>query len=195
MFGFLLLVAGVAGAGALVAWLYSTTKGPKQSIRGAIFVTGCDSGMGRVSAERLAERGFDVIFGCFLQDSVDQINSQKLPRRTAIKIDVTSDASVQAAAAAVAADKLRKKKKKKKKKSNFKIIQICQISNYFKFLSSHIPLLHPLDDLQNHWWASLIVRELHSKVRPSIFQWHCFSDNWTSICWAMCARRRPSFRC
>lgn len=102
----LLWFIALGGGGvALLWWLYSEARGPKQIVRGAVFVTGCDSGMGRVSAERLAERGFDVIFGCYLQESVDAINSQKSPNRSAIKIDVTSDDSVAAAAAAVAADK------------------------------------------------------------------------------------------
>lgn len=138
-------VAFAVGAFVLLRWLYSERRGEKQFIRGSIFVTGCDSGMGRVSAERLAERGFDVIFGCYLQESVDQINSQKSPFKSAIKIDVTSDDSVNAAAAAVASDKCEKKKNTKYFLFFFGILSILwSIFRHFFFFdpSIHNPFIN-----------------------------------------------------
>jgi NAD(P)-dependent dehydrogenase (short-subunit alcohol dehydrogenase family) len=76
---------------------------------GAVFVTGCDSGMGFWTAALLAARGYTVFAGCF-----DAANSAGALRAHAagapadrlhcVPLDVTSDASVAAAAAAVRAE-------------------------------------------------------------------------------------------
>ena len=39
------------------------------TVEGAVFVTGCDSGMGFWSAALLADLGYTVVAGCFLEDS------------------------------------------------------------------------------------------------------------------------------
>ena len=39
------------------------------TVEGAVFVTGCDSGMGFWTAGLLADLGYIVVAGCFLEDS------------------------------------------------------------------------------------------------------------------------------
>ena len=107
---------------------FMAPSGPKQPVKGCVFVTGCDSGMGKVSAERLAKIGYHVFMGCFLPASIKEIADSKdvyekvvsafgsvfflLPgvlkcgrdaqsNKTAVQIDVTSDESVKNAVAQV----------------------------------------------------------------------------------------------
>jgi NAD(P)-dependent dehydrogenase (short-subunit alcohol dehydrogenase family) len=94
---------GVAVLVLAIRWLYSTPTGPAQATRGSIFVTGCDSGMGLVSAERLAAKGFRVFFGCYLRESVARVDALRDSRCVGVQIDVTNDASVAAAVAHVEA--------------------------------------------------------------------------------------------
>ncbi len=50
-----------------VRWLRST--GADQPVRGCVFVTGCDSGMGETTAFHLANKtGFHVFAACFTKD-------------------------------------------------------------------------------------------------------------------------------
>jgi hypothetical protein len=192
-------VAFAVGAFVLLRWLYSERRGEKQFIRGSIFVTGCDSGMGRVSAERLAERGFDVIFGCYLQESVDQINSQKSPFKSAIKIDVTSDDSVNAAAAAVASDKCEKKKKYEIFSLFFwNFVHFVVHFQTFFFFLTHPYTTHSLTfDCSGGTLILLLALSTApvspSKVPPSTFQWLSFNVSSTSISSATFVPRRPSF--
>jgi len=82
---------------AFIVWFWRAPAGPKQPVEGAIFVTGCDSGMGKVSAERLAKLGYHVFMGCYLPTSVIEINATKDSNKTAVLIDVTNDESVKTA--------------------------------------------------------------------------------------------------
>ena len=79
----------------------------KQPVKGAVFVTGCDSGMGYHTACELAAAGFDVFAGLFTFEKSKsaleaQVKSsggaQALGRLTCVPLDVTSDDSVAAAA-------------------------------------------------------------------------------------------------
>eukprot|EP00035_Acanthoeca_spectabilis_P023141 m.447932 g.447932 ORF g.447932 m.447932 type:complete len:386 (+) comp19581_c0_seq1:59-1216(+) len=75
----------------------------RENVEGAIFITGCDSGMGLVTALHLAKLGFHVYAGCFLPDSDKMIKerakeldiSQNLEM---VSLDVTKTESIQAAA-------------------------------------------------------------------------------------------------
>jgi NAD(P)-dependent dehydrogenase (short-subunit alcohol dehydrogenase family) len=81
----------------------------RQPIRGAVFVTGADSGMGEWTAAKLAVAGFTVFAGCYQKDSGAKLRQRVREesgkaagnRVIAIDLDVTSDASVAAAAAEV----------------------------------------------------------------------------------------------
>ena len=76
-------------------------------IAGTVFVTGCDSGMGFWTAALLADLGYTVFAGCFLDDSEAKLKAHcseekgGASRLTCLKLDVTSDKSVADAAAAV----------------------------------------------------------------------------------------------
>lgn len=96
------LLGGVVAFVLFVRWLYSTPSGPDEPVRGVVFVSGCDSGMGLVSAERLAARGFTVVFGCLLEANAARVNALGDARRVGVQLDVTSDASVAACVERVA---------------------------------------------------------------------------------------------
>ncbi|TFG19873.1 MAG: SDR family NAD(P)-dependent oxidoreductase [Promethearchaeota archaeon] len=57
-----------------------------------ILVTGASSGIGRKSAELLAQNGFNVYAGARKQSDLDEL--EKIPNITAVKLDVTSDEDV-----------------------------------------------------------------------------------------------------
>lgn len=57
-----------------------------------ILVTGASSGIGRKSAELLAQNGFNVYAGARKQKDLDELD--KIPNITAVKLDVTSDEDV-----------------------------------------------------------------------------------------------------
>jgi short-subunit dehydrogenase len=57
-----------------------------------ILVTGASSGIGRKSAELLAQNGFNVYAGARKQSDLDEL--EKIPNVTAVKLDVTSDEDV-----------------------------------------------------------------------------------------------------
>lgn len=57
-----------------------------------ILVTGASSGIGRKSAELLAQNGFNVYAGARKQEDIDELN--KIPHVTAVKLEVTSDEDI-----------------------------------------------------------------------------------------------------
>jgi NAD(P)-dependent dehydrogenase (short-subunit alcohol dehydrogenase family) len=68
----------------------------------AVFITGCDSGMGEATAVMLATKGWHVFAGCYLKDSGKKLCSTAGGKNiTPISLDVTSEDSVSAAASAV----------------------------------------------------------------------------------------------
>lgn len=95
-------------------WLNTETRQPK---KGAVFITGADSGMGNVSAVHLAQIGYDVYAGCYaFEASKKQLAEQmktKMPTSgqvdsgtepitaagslTCVALDVTKEASIDAA--------------------------------------------------------------------------------------------------
>jgi len=60
-----------------------------------IIISGCDSGLGELLAERLAGLGFTVFAGCLTEVGV--VRWKGVPRVVAFQLDVCSDASVNAA--------------------------------------------------------------------------------------------------
>jgi NAD(P)-dependent dehydrogenase (short-subunit alcohol dehydrogenase family) len=63
--------------------------------QGPVLITGCSTGIGRATAERLAQRGFTVYATARRPESIED-----LPCKT-LALDVTDEASMQAAVAAV----------------------------------------------------------------------------------------------
>lgn len=78
-------------------WARSTGK--KQPVEGAVFVTGCDSGMGETTAFHLAKTGYHVFAGCYAKESFAKYESEK--NVTCVQIDVSNEDSVKAAAESV----------------------------------------------------------------------------------------------
>jgi NAD(P)-dependent dehydrogenase (short-subunit alcohol dehydrogenase family) len=91
MWGFVVLVVLLV---ALFKWLRRT--GPDQPVRGCVFVTGCDSGMGETTAFHLAKTGFHVFAACFTNEGV--VKYADNPKITAVQLDVSSEEQVNAAA-------------------------------------------------------------------------------------------------
>lgn len=94
----------------VLSWINSVHC--KQPVKGAVFVTGADSGMGYWTASRLAAAGFDVFAGLYNPSASKEALEAKvkaeggaaaLSRLTCVPLDVTRDESVEAAAAAVQA--------------------------------------------------------------------------------------------
>lgn len=97
------LSVGLTAAFAVVARL---TRGRKQPVTGAVFVTGCDSGMGEVTALHLAKLGFHVFAGIYSEASVAKLQEQAkaagCPQNlTPVVCDVTKTDSIVNAAAFV----------------------------------------------------------------------------------------------
>jgi NADP-dependent 3-hydroxy acid dehydrogenase YdfG len=81
----------------LIKWARSTGK--NQPVEGAVFVTGCDSGMGETTAFHLAKTGYHVFAGCFAKESFKKYESLK--NVTCIQLDVSDEESVNASAVVV----------------------------------------------------------------------------------------------
>lgn len=48
----------------------------KEPVQGAVFITGCDSGMGEVTALQLAKKGYTVFAGCYSEKSKASLKTQ-----------------------------------------------------------------------------------------------------------------------
>lgn len=79
-----------------VIWRYCRSTGPDEVVDGAVFVTGCDSGMGHATAVHLASVGYHVFAGCYSKDSFGQYDG--IDNVTCLELNVKDDASVKAAA-------------------------------------------------------------------------------------------------
>jgi hypothetical protein len=79
-----------------VTWRYCRSTGPDEPVDGAVFVTGCDSGMGLNTAQHLAGVGYHVFAGCYSKDSFKQYES--MDNVTPLVINVKDEASVKKAA-------------------------------------------------------------------------------------------------
>jgi NAD(P)-dependent dehydrogenase (short-subunit alcohol dehydrogenase family) len=93
---------------ALAFLVNKLSSGPSQPCEGAVFITGCDSGMGEATALHFASLGFHVYAGCFfpaseakLKANVVRTDAKHAPasadKITYVALDVTKDDSVQAA--------------------------------------------------------------------------------------------------
>ena len=80
-------------------WKFCRRTGKDQPVTGAVFVTGCDSGMGETTAHHLAKVGYHVFAGCYFTESFQQYKGLK--NVTPIQIDVADEASVEKAATQV----------------------------------------------------------------------------------------------
>jgi len=93
----------------VLSWVNSIHR--KQPIKGAVFVTGADSGMGHWTASKLADAGFDVFAGLYMMTSQDTLKQKVVAeggeaagaRLTCVPLDVTKDWSVAHAVATVSA--------------------------------------------------------------------------------------------
>lgn len=63
-----------------------------------IFITGCDSGFGRLLALRLDQRGFRVLAGCLTPSGAENLQQVASSRLHTTLLDVTDPQSVQRAA-------------------------------------------------------------------------------------------------
>ena len=77
-------------------WQWSRRTGKRQPVEGAVFVTGCDSGMGETTAFHLAKVGYHVFAGCYSKESFTKYES--MDNITPIAIDVANEENVQKAA-------------------------------------------------------------------------------------------------
>jgi NAD(P)-dependent dehydrogenase (short-subunit alcohol dehydrogenase family) len=81
---------------AVVAWRYFRVPGKyKVSANEAVFVTGCDSGMGEQSALYLAELGYFVFAGCYMEESFHKY--AQFDNVVCVRVDVSDQKSIDAA--------------------------------------------------------------------------------------------------
>jgi len=79
----------------VLLYLWTTLdSGPAQKVEGCVLVTGADSGMGEVAAVHLADKGFHVFAGIFLETSESLYSGLK--NVTKIRLDVTKTDSIDA---------------------------------------------------------------------------------------------------
>ncbi|KXS14083.1 NAD(P)-binding protein [Gonapodya prolifera JEL478] len=91
----LALAATRTAAGILGDRKIKNTKGLK------VFVTGCDTGFGNITAKQLAEKGYTVYAACLTDSGIESFNKlaasdSRYRTIRAVKLDVTKDADVQA---------------------------------------------------------------------------------------------------
>jgi len=75
-----------------VLWKLFRYTGKPQPVTGAVFVTGCDSGMGETTAFHLSNVGYHVFAGCYFKESFDKYKDQA--NITPVQIDVANEESV-----------------------------------------------------------------------------------------------------
>ncbi len=63
-----------------------------------VYVTGTDSGFGEIVTKMLDKKGFGVFPGCYLEASMERLKKECSERVVPLQLDVTKDASVEAAA-------------------------------------------------------------------------------------------------
>jgi NAD(P)-dependent dehydrogenase (short-subunit alcohol dehydrogenase family) len=113
MWGFALLALALHNVPALRLFPYFR----EQPEKGCVFITGADSGMGEATVLHLSKgTGYEILYaGCFLEESFDNLKAKvksaggDVTKVVPVKLDVTSDESVAAAAATVKADLAAKK--------------------------------------------------------------------------------------
>jgi len=72
----------------------------KEPVQGAVFITGCDSGMGEVTALQLAKKGYTVFAGCYSEKSKASLKTQCDEQGIAegslvyVPCDVTKEAAI-----------------------------------------------------------------------------------------------------
>ena len=94
--------AFILGAIILLMFLinkYVRSTGKDEPVEGAVFITGCDSGMGEQTAFHLQKLGYHIFAGCYLTDSFAKFKD--FANVTPIQLDVANEDSVKAAAEAV----------------------------------------------------------------------------------------------
>jgi len=82
-------------------WELVPAASPATTRTRCVFITGCDSGFGRLLALKLATQGIPALSGCLTQKCVEEIEevSKGLPQPVeAIQVDVTNVESVEKAA-------------------------------------------------------------------------------------------------
>jgi NAD(P)-dependent dehydrogenase (short-subunit alcohol dehydrogenase family) len=78
------------------AWKFCRRTGKDEPVEGAVFVTGCDSGMGECTAFHLAKVGYHVFAGVYMKESFAKYESFK--NITPVQVDVANEESVAAVA-------------------------------------------------------------------------------------------------
>lgn len=77
----------------IIRWcLWQVTVGDYD--RKYVFVTGCDSGFGKLLAKRLDSLGFQVFAGCLTEKGVTDLQASSSERLKAILLDVTNSEDI-----------------------------------------------------------------------------------------------------
>jgi NAD(P)-dependent dehydrogenase (short-subunit alcohol dehydrogenase family) len=74
-----------------LCWRFARDTGKDQKVEGAVFVTGCDSGMGEETANHLARVGYHVFAGCYDKRSFSKYTQDNV---TPVEINVKDEGSV-----------------------------------------------------------------------------------------------------
>jgi len=98
MIMWLLIIAIIV---AVILYDYYITTQPYSSaeLKGkSVLITGCDTGFGRMTAQKLVSEGdFQIFAACLTQKVVDELNASGSPNLVPVLLDVTSDSSIKAA--------------------------------------------------------------------------------------------------
>lgn len=95
----LFLIIAVAMAVLYGMYKFARNTGKDEPVQGAVFVTGCDSGMGETTAFHLAKLGYHIFAACYSKDSFKKYEDYK--NITCIQVDVANEESVEASAKTV----------------------------------------------------------------------------------------------
>ncbi|XP_038608735.1 retinol dehydrogenase 5 [Tachyglossus aculeatus] len=89
---------GLGVLGAALLWAIWDRWPRAGGADGFVFITGCDSGFGRMLALRLQRRGWSVLAACLTPAGADALQREATPGLRTILLDVTDPSSVQRAA-------------------------------------------------------------------------------------------------
>jgi len=94
-----LLIIAIIVAAIVYDYYITHQPYPSAELKGkSVLITGCDTGFGRMTAQKLDTEGdFQVFAACLTQKGVDELKESGSPNLVPVLLDVTSESSIKAA--------------------------------------------------------------------------------------------------